>query len=197
MQIPKIESESVLSLCTGSASFIHSSNVLVQLDFYHSPSVWDFLLLWSGQLKAGRVWGLKEEEDSGNETNDGHGWRRGGEVHAPRKENWFGGKGRKCNMLQKKHPPWDGIQFHCSSSFSCHSITLLPACFSQHFIFLTPILKCLLLLSVLILWDGASISKNGCFFSSGVTNTNFIAQDHKNKVHGNTFGQTTPTADWV
>lgn len=122
-------------------------------------------------------------------------------------ERWRGSCTKKRELIwrqrkevqhaAKKHPPWDGIQFHCSSSFSCHSITLLPACFSQHFIFLTPILKCLLLLSVLILWDGASISKNGCFFSSGVTNTNFIAQDHKNKVHGNTFGQTTPTADWV
>lgn len=129
MQIPKIESESVLSLCTGSASFIHSSNVLVQLDFYHSPSVWDFLLLWSGQLKAGRVWGLKEEEDSGNETNDGHGWRRGGEVHAPRKENWFGGKGRKCNMLQKNTLPGMEFSFTAAPVLAAIQLRFYPHAF--------------------------------------------------------------------
>lgn len=38
--------------------------------------------------------------------------------------------------------------------------------------------------------------QNCCYFSFRMTNENFMARDHKNKVHQNTFGQTTPTADW-
>lgn len=50
MQIPKIEGE--YTLCTGN-TFIHSANVLVQLEPHHSLSVWDFLLFqWSGSRQA-------------------------------------------------------------------------------------------------------------------------------------------------
>lgn len=65
-----------------------------------------------------------------------------------------------------KHPPWDGIQFHPSSGFSAIRLHFYPHAFHS-ISFLSPILKCLLLLSA-VMRDASSISKTAvflfCFF---------------------------------
>lgn len=65
MQMPKIEGKNALH--AGNTSFIHSTNALVQLDFHHCLSVWDFLLLLVREVKADKQREPKEKQGKLNE----------------------------------------------------------------------------------------------------------------------------------
>lgn len=116
-------------------------------------------------------------------------------VDSQRKDNWFRRKGGGSATCCKKHPTWNGIQFHLSSGFIAIWLRIYLHAFSC-ISFSLPILKCLLWLSV-----GWCVR---CHFNFKKLLFLFI-QDGKQtlppriqkiKVHWNIFFQTTSTADW-
>lgn len=189
MQMPKLEGEH--TLCT-SNTFIHSANVLVQLEPHHSLSVWDFLLFqWSGSRQAERA---KREAEEIKWTiystwliKADRGWiNKEKRLVLEKKEE--GSATSYKNILPRLEISF--IPALVSRPFN-HSIHMLFTAFyfyrlSSNVCFCCQLSSCVMLVQF----------QKGCLFPFKMTNTNFTGQNHKIKVHWNTFGQTTPTADW-